>query len=102
VFQACTSVGTVVEEAIELRAASGSRMTILNYVPNGGVVGCKGRSFPGTSEPSVEWTDQDAIRVSIAVLDSVTEKHDAIDGLRVKYELGAQLALVCSSSEAKP
>jgi hypothetical protein len=77
-------------------------MPILKYVPNGGMIGCKGRSFPGTAEPIVEWSDPDTIRVSIAMLDSVTEKHDAIDGVRVVYALGPPLSEICRISEGKP
>src|ERR1700679_4042782 len=55
VFKACTSIGTQVSQSIQLVTATGRRKNILVYEPNGGVIGCKGKTFPGDAEPSAEW-----------------------------------------------
>jgi hypothetical protein len=44
-------------QTIELRSAAGRRETILEYEPNGGIVGCKGTTFPRPQEPSADWSN---------------------------------------------
>jgi len=95
VFKACTSIGTTVEESIQLKSAYGARKAIFKYEPNGGVIGCKGKAFPGVAEPSVDWRDPGVIHISIAVVASIIEKHDSVEGLSVTYEIGPVLSEVC-------
>lgn len=98
-FQACTSFGTSLQGSVELRLASGKRTTIFAFVPNGGVVGCKGHSFPGSAEPTAAWIDPDTIRISLAVADSIVEKRTEVDGFHVVYDIGPVLSSVCMPSE---
>jgi hypothetical protein len=96
VFKACTGLGTETAESIELKSASGERRTIFRYVPNGGTAGCNGKRFPGVAEPNVDWINAKDIHISIAVVSSIVEKHDTLDGMRVTYELGPILSEVCA------
>jgi hypothetical protein len=64
------------------------------------VIGCKGKTFPGDAEPSAEWTDSQHIRIAIAVLSSVVEKHETVNELSVSYELGPVLAEACDWSKS--
>jgi hypothetical protein len=95
VFEACTSFGTTLEESIELKSASGDRKTIFKYEPNGGMAGCKGKSFPPVAEPSVDWSNPRVIHISISVVSSIFQKLDALDGIHVTYEIGPVLSDVC-------
>src|SRR5271170_7545288 len=54
-FEACTSLGTSMVDSIELKSEYGRRKTIFKYEPNGGVLGCKGKTFPAVAEPLVDW-----------------------------------------------
>jgi hypothetical protein len=56
-FEACTSLGTSMQESVELKSSSGKKMTILEYEPNGGIVGCRGRTFPLNQEVLVDWSN---------------------------------------------
>jgi hypothetical protein len=100
VFKACTSMGTLISQSIQLVAATGERKNILVYEPNGGVIGCKGKTFPGVAEPSAEWTDPQHIRIAIAVLSSIVEKHETVNAMSVSYELGPVLAEACDWSKS--
>jgi hypothetical protein len=84
-----------VEESIQLESAYGVRKPIFKYEPNGGVIGCKGSTFPGVVEPSIDWHDPGVIHISIAVVASIIEKHDELDGMRVTYDIGPVLSEVC-------
>jgi hypothetical protein len=95
VFEACTSLGTQTVESIQLKATSGDRKTIFSYVPNGGTLGCNGKTFPAVAEPSVDWTNPSVIHISIRVVSSIMEKHDTLDEMRVTYELGPVLSEIC-------
>jgi hypothetical protein len=95
VLEACTSLGTETAESIELQSASGDKKPIFKYEPNGGVLGCKGRAFPTAAEPSVDWSSPRVIHISIPVVSSILEKHDALDGIRVTYNIGPVLLEVC-------
>jgi hypothetical protein len=99
VFKACTSIGTRVSQSIQLVSATGERKNILVYEPNGGVIGCKGKTFPGVAEPSAEWTDSQHVRIAIAVLSSIVEKHETVNEMSVSYELGPVLAEACDWSK---
>jgi hypothetical protein len=94
-FEACTTLGTSMEDSIELKSTSGDRMVIFKYVPDGGIVGCKGKTFPATVEPSVDWSNPSLIHISIPVVSSIVEEHDTVDGMRVTYEIGSVLAEIC-------
>jgi hypothetical protein len=95
VFEACTSLGTETAESIELKSASGDKKRIFKYEPNGGVLACKGRTFPAAAEPSVDWSNPRVIHISIPVVSSILEKHETLDGIRVTYEIGPVLSEVC-------
>jgi hypothetical protein len=95
VLEACGSIGTTVVESIQLKSGFWERKTILKYEPNGGVIGCKGSTFPGVVEPSIDWHDPGVIHISIAVVASIIEKHDELDGMRVTYDIGPVLSEVC-------
>jgi hypothetical protein len=64
------------------------------------VIGCKGKSFPGVAEPSAEWTDSQHIRIAIAVLGSIVEKHETVKEMSISYELGPVLAEACDWSKS--
>jgi hypothetical protein len=95
VFAACTSIGTVLTESIELKTASGDKKTIFEYEPNGGMLGCRGRSFPATAEPSADWSNPSVIHISVSVVSSIAHKLDLVDGIHVTYEIGPVLSEVC-------
>src|SRR5258708_34094748 len=46
-FEACTSLGTSMEESIELKSASGKKMTIMKYEPNAELSDAVERPFQG-------------------------------------------------------
>jgi hypothetical protein len=96
VFKACTGLGTEISQSIQLVSATGKRTTFFVYEPNGGVIGCKGKTFPGVAEPTAEWTDSNHIHIAIAVLSGIVEKHETVNGFRVIYDLGPELAKVCN------
>jgi hypothetical protein len=89
------SMGTSMEASIELKSASGRKMTIMKYEPNGGVVGCRGRTFPGNQEVSVDWSNAGVIRISISVVSAISKLNDTVDGLRVTYEIGTVISRDC-------
>jgi hypothetical protein len=98
-FEACTGLGTDLSESIELKLASGKRKTILRYGPSGGVVGCKGKTFPPEQQPLVDWSDPKLIHISIGVVYDIDEKHDAVEGVPVKYDIGRVFAKDCGFRE---
>ena len=95
VIKVCGWLGSTMVESIQLKSGLWRRKTIFKYEPNGGVLGCKGRTFPGIAEPSIDWRDPGVIHISIAVISGIIEKHDSVDGLRVTYEIGPVLSEVC-------
>ncbi len=97
-FEACTSLGTSIEESVELKSASGKRMTILKYEPNGGIVGCRGKTFPANPELSVDWSNASAIRISISVVSSISKMNNIVDGVRVTYDIGTVISRDCGVS----
>jgi hypothetical protein len=94
-FEACTGLGTTLTQSIELRSATGERKTILEYEPNGGIVGCKGKTFPRQQAPSVDWSSPQVIYISIGVVASITEKHDDVNGVHVMYDIGTVISQEC-------
>lgn len=99
VFEACTGLGTTMEESIELRSASGDRTAIFNYAPNGGIAGCKGKAFPPTAGPTVDWSNPNVIHISLGVVDSIFQKLDVVDHIRITYEIGTVVSEVCRSDD---
>jgi hypothetical protein len=95
-FEACTGLGTTLAQAIELRSATGGRKTILEYQPSGGIVGCRGRTFPTEQEPSVDWSNPQDIHISIGVVYAISEKHDVVNGVHVTYDIGAVISRDCN------
>ena len=95
VIKVCGSLGSTMVESIQLKSGFWERKTIFKYEPNGGVIGCKGRNFPGVAEPSIDWRNPGVIHISIAVVASIIEKHDELDGMRVTYEIGPILSDIC-------
>jgi hypothetical protein len=94
-FEACTSLGTSMEESIELKSASGKMMTILKYEPNGGIVGCRGKIFPENHEISVDWSNASVIRISICVVSAISKINETMDGVRVIYDIGTIISRDC-------
>jgi hypothetical protein len=100
-FAACTGVGTTLTQSIELRSVTGRRTTIFEYEPSGGIVGCSGESFPTEQEPSVDWSNPQDIHISISVVDGIFEKHDAVNGVRVTYDIGTVISRDCSLGQSQ-
>jgi hypothetical protein len=94
-FEACTSVGTSVEESVAYTSASGKKITILEYEPNGGIVGCRGKTFPGNQEPSVDWSNASDIRISVSVVYAISKIKDTVDGVPVIYDIGTVISRDC-------
>jgi hypothetical protein len=94
-FEACTSFGTSMEESVELKSAAGKKMTILKYEPNGGIVGCRGKTFPGDQELSVDWSNASVIRISISVVSAISKINETVDGVRVIYDIGTVISRDC-------
>jgi hypothetical protein len=65
------------------------------------VIGCKNKTFPGDAEPSAEWTNPKYIRIAIAVLSSIVEKHETVNEMGVSYEPGPVLAEACDLVKVK-
>jgi hypothetical protein len=97
-FEACTSLGTSMEESVELKSASGKKMTILKYEPNGGIVGCRGKTFPAKQELSVDWSNGSVIHISISVVSSISKMNNIVDGVRVTYDIGTVISRDCGVS----
>ena len=100
-FAVCTGFGTTLTQSIELRSATGERKTILEYEPNGGIVGCRGRTFPMQQEPSVDWGNPQVIHISISVVAGISEKHDAVSGVHVTYDIGTVISQDCGFSNSQ-
>ena len=94
-FEACTSLGTSMEASIELKSASGKKMTIMKYEPNGGIVGCRGKTFPANQEVSVDWSNASVIRISISVVSAISKINDTVDGLHFTYDIGTVISRDC-------
>jgi hypothetical protein len=98
VFNACTTVGTTLDETIELRSPSGRRTPFFRFVPNGGQVGCPklpGVQIPASPEATVKWDADGAIHLAISALYAIDERHDVVDGIPVKYDIGIVIADKC-------
>jgi hypothetical protein len=94
-FEACTGIGTALTQSIELRSASGERTTILSYEPNPGIAGCRRKMFPTQQEPVVDWTNPRDIHISISVVAGIFEKHDAVNGIHITYDIGTVISRDC-------
>jgi len=94
-FEACRSLGTTLAESIELKSASGKRTSILEYAPDGGTVGCLGRTFPTNREPVVDWSDPRVIHISISVIASIFKQYDTVNGVKVTYDIGSVISTDC-------
>jgi len=94
-FAACTGFETTLTQSIQLRSATSERKTILEYEPNGGIVGCRGRTFPMQQEPSVDWSNPQVIHISISVVAGISEKHDAVSDVHVTYDIGTVISQDC-------
>jgi hypothetical protein len=95
-FEACTSLGTSMEETVELKSASGKRMTILKYEPNPGIVGCRGKTFQRNQELSVDWgKKKGVIHISVSVVSAISKMNDSVDGMRVTYDIGTVISRDC-------
>jgi hypothetical protein len=99
-FAACTGLGTTMTQSIELRSARGERKTILEYEPNGGIVGCRGKTFPTQQEPSVDWSNPQVIHISISVVGGIFEKHDAVNGVHVTCDIGTVISQDCDLNKS--
>jgi hypothetical protein len=86
------------EESVELKSASGKKMTILKYEPNGGIVGCRGKTFPAKQELSVDWSNGSVIHISISVVSSISKMNNIVDGVRVTYDIGTVISRDCGVS----
>jgi len=100
-FEACTSLGTSLEESVALESASGKKVTILEYVPNGGMVGCRGKTFPASQEPSVDWSNTSVIRISISVAYAISKINDTVDGVPVIYDIGTVISRDCGFAKTQ-
>jgi len=87
-------------ETINLISASGRKTAIFRYESSGGVIGCKGKTFPRAKElsPTVIWSDPHLIHISIGIVYSINGKLDNVDGVRVIYDIGTVLSDVCQAS----
>jgi len=83
------------EASIELNSASGKKMTIMKYEPNGGIVGCRGKTFPANQEVSVDWSNAGVSRISISVVSAISKINDTVDGLHVTYDIGTVISRDC-------
>ena len=94
-FEDCTGFGTTLTQSIEVRSSTGRRTTILEYQPSGGIVGCRGKTFPTEQEPSVDWSNPQDIHISISVVYGISEKHDTVNGVHVIYDIGTVISRDC-------
>jgi hypothetical protein len=87
-------------ETINLISATGRKTTIFKYESSGGVIGCKGQTFPCARElwPTVTWSDPHLIHISIGIVYSIDKKLDYVDGVSVIYDIGTVLSDVCPAS----
>lgn len=92
VSEDCTGFGTTLTQSIEFKSATGRRTKILEYQPTGGIVGRRGTTFPTEQEPSVDWSNPRDIRISISVVYGISEKHEAVNGVHVTYDIGAVIS----------
>jgi hypothetical protein len=94
-FEACTGLGTTTEQSIDLKSATGGSESTMKYIPNGGMTGCRGKSFSATSDPTVDWSKPGVIHISIGAVSSILEKHDAVGGINITYDIGTVISEVC-------
>jgi hypothetical protein len=90
-FEACTALGTNVEEAVELVFPSGHRRVIFRFEPADGIVSYKGIPVAGPLQPSATWTSPHSVKISIGTVADILEQQNQIDDVSVTYAIASNL-----------
>ncbi len=86
VFRACTVVGTVVVERVDLVTAHGRRFRLLTFVPWGGEFP-QGARVKAPFEPSATWLSAHDVVISIGTVDRVLQERPEAAGIHVTYDV---------------
>jgi hypothetical protein len=86
VFRACTVVGTVVVERVDLVTANDRRFRLLTFVPWGGEVP-QGVRVKAPIEPRATWLSAHDVIVSIGTVDRILQERPEAAGVHVKYDV---------------
>jgi hypothetical protein len=81
-FEACTTIGTVTEESLDLVSQSGRRETFMRFVPWGGSLPVK-----EPVDPKAIWVTPTELRISIGTVECIAERRDEVDGIHVTYDI---------------
>lgn len=92
VFQACTTVGTSVQEWVDLVEPTGRRVHLLTFVPWGGETTYRGALVKGPFEPSATWLTPSDLRLSIGTVGQVIQKRDEAAGVHITYDIRTDLS----------
>lgn len=92
VFQACTAVGTSVQESVDLVDPTGRRVRLLTFVPWGGETSHRGVPIKGPFEPSATWRTPSDLRISVGTVEQVIEQHGEVDSVHVTYDIRTDLS----------
>jgi hypothetical protein len=92
VFDACTAVGTSVQESVDLLTPPGNRVRLFTFVPWGGEIRHQGEAVTGPFKPSATWITPSDLRLSIGTVDRVIHERSEAEGVRITYDVGTDLS----------
>jgi hypothetical protein len=90
-FEACTTIGTTVYEAVELVSPSGRRKTIFRFEPADGMIRYHGIYVTGPLQPSATWTSPHSVKISIGTVADILEQRSQIGDVSVSYDIATNL-----------
>lgn len=83
---ACTTLGTTVDGTIELTFPDGHRETVAKFLPWTGSWKKDSPQPTGPFDPTARWTSPRSLKVSLGVIDALTEKRTNVGGIDITYE----------------
>ena len=90
-LEACTTIGTVTSERVDLVYPSGHRDRIFTFVPWGGEIRVGGITAKEPYNPSATWLSPTTLRISVGTVDSVVDQRSEVGDVKISYDLGAIL-----------
>ena len=92
VFQACTAIGTSLQEWVDLVLPNGRRVRLFTFVPWGGETSYRGEPVRGPFEPSATWVSPRDLRLSIGTVNRVIQARSQAAGVRITYDVRTDLS----------
>jgi hypothetical protein len=91
-LEACTILGTSVDESVDWVAPSGHRMRLFSFAPADSFADARGMPFPGLV-PSATWLSPDVLQISLGTVAAIVYQRAEVDGIHVVYAIGRNLHL---------